>query len=72
MELIKMIKIFKTITMTLLKNFVIPFVLLFLFSSSEYKKDNIITSHQIKNNVVINKIPEIEKLIKKRLSTNIQ
>lgn len=67
-----MIKIFKTITMTLLKNFVIPFVLLFLFSSSEYKKDNIITSHQIKNNVVINKIPEIEKLIKKRLSTNIQ
>ncbi len=67
-----MIKIFKTITMTLLKNFVIPFVLLFLFSSSEYKKDNIITLHQIKNNVVINKIPEIEKLIKKRLSTNIQ
>ena len=66
-----MIKIFKTITMTLLKNFVIPFVLLFLFSSSEYKKDNIITLHQIKNNVVINKIPEIEKLIKKRLSTNI-
>jgi uncharacterized membrane protein len=72
MELIKMIKIFKTITMTLLKNFVIPFVLLFLISSSEYKKDNIITLHQIKNNVVINKIPEIEKLIKKRLSTNIQ
>ena len=67
-----MIKIFKTITMTLLKNFVIPFVLLFLISSSEYKKDNIITIHQIKNNVVINKIPEIEKLIKKRLSTNIQ
>ncbi|MCI8795008.1 MAG: hypothetical protein HFI73_06560 [Bacilli bacterium] len=67
-----MIKIFKTITMTLLKNFVIPFVLLFLISSSEYKKDNIITLHQIKNNVVINKIPEIEKLIKKRLSTNIQ
>ena len=65
MELIKMIKIFKTITMTLLKNFVIPFVLLFLISSSEYKKDNIITLHQIKNNVVINKIPEIEKLIKK-------
>ena len=60
-----MIKIFKTITMTLLKNFVIPFVLLFLISSSEYKKDNIITLHQIKNNVVINKIPEIEKLIKK-------
>lgn len=72
MELIKMIKIFKTITMTLLKNFVILFVLLFLISSSEYKKDNIITLHQIKNNVVINKIPEIEKLIKKRLSTNIQ
>lgn len=72
MELIKMIKIFKTITMTLLKNFVIPFVLLFLISSSEYKKDNIITLHQTKNNVVINKIPEIEKLIKKRLSTNIQ
>ena len=67
-----MIKIFKTITMTLLKNFVIPFVLLFLISSSEYKKDNIITLQQIKNNVVINKIPEIEKLIKKRLSTNIQ
>ncbi len=67
-----MIKIFKTITMTLLKNFVILFVLLFLISSSEYKKDNIITLHQIKNNVVINKIPEIEKLIKKRLSTNIQ
>lgn len=67
-----MIKIFKTITMTLLKNFVIPFVLLFLISSSEYKKDNIITLHLIKNNVVINKIPEIEKLIKKRLSTNIQ
>ena len=67
-----MIKIFKTITMTLLKNFVIPFVLLFLISSSEYKKDNIITLHQIKNNVVINKIPEIETLIKKRLSTNIQ
>lgn len=67
-----MIKIFKTITMTLLKNFVIPFVLLFLISSSEYKKDNIITLHQTKNNVVINKIPEIEKLIKKRLSTNIQ
>ena len=72
MELIKMIKIFKTITMTLLKNFVILFVLLFLISSSEYKKDNIITLHQIKNNVVINKIPEIEKLIKTRLSTNIQ
>ena len=67
-----MIKIFKTITMTLLKNFVILFFLLFLISSSEYKKDNIITLHQIKNNVVINKIPEIEKLIKKRLSTNIQ